>query len=622
MDDVESKNDAAPAAGRAVTPLGAARLAVLFGLLTGALELTQWLVRNAVSGGVSLGTFQMSRHFFWMIPASNLAIFAATGLALGLVAWLRPAWAGRFSLWAMGFLCGLALLLTVPGLYAFAAVALAAGVGAITARHGSAHPVRVQRLLVVAPLAVGAVAVGLLGWDRIQGTLVDRRPGSTTAGTSGVEGSPNVLLLVLDTVRAESLSLYGYDRPTTPNLNRLAARAIRFDQARSTAPWTLPSHASLFTGRWPHELGVGGEHTRLDRTHPTLAEALSARGYATAGFIANTFFCNAWFGLGRGFEHYDDFYEEQTAVSLEEALRCSSLGRLAVRALSDPFGGVERRRKDASRINAAFLSWLDRKEDDRPFFAFLNYFDAHGPFVPPEGADRPFGRPPATPEEEALIREWDVRSRAGVTDEQLALARDSYDDCLAYLDAQIGRLFDDLERRGVLDDTLVVLTSDHGEELGEHDLIGHGRSLYDQETRVPLLVFLPGGARGGEAVAEPVSLRDVPATVLDVLGGEGSAFPGVSLAGRPSAEAPVLTEVRIKDGSSSNPARPPAWRGPMSGVVADGHAYIRNADGREELYDVLADPRQLRDLAPEAESATLLERMRGRLKELATDRGE
>lgn len=602
--------------GRATGPMGVARLALLFGLLTGALELTQWLVRNRLSGGGALGTFQMSRHFYWMIPASNLVIFGAIGIVLGLVAWLRPAWAGKATLWAMGFLCGLALLLTIPGFYAYAAIALAAGLGAVVSRHATAHPDRFRRGLTFALPALVVLALVLHGWDQIHATILDRRPAPVAVATGG----PNVLLLVLDTVRAESLSLYGYHRDTTPNLNRLAARAVRFDQARATAPWTLPSHASMFTGRWPHELNVG-EKKPLDRTYPTLAETLGSRGYATAGFIANTFFCNQWFGLARGFQHYDDFYEEQESVSVAEALRCSSLGRLAVKALSDPLGGVERRRKDAGRINGAFLNWLDRKgEDGRPFFAFLNYFDAHGPFVPPDGFERPFGRPAADAEEEALIREWDVRSRAGVTDSQLELARDSYDDCLAYLDREIGRLFDELERRGVLDETLVILTSDHGEELGEHGLVGHGRSLYDQETRVPLLLFLPRGARGGEAVAEAVSLRDLPATVLDVLGLDPSAsdYPGTSLASLPAKEAPVLTEVRIKDEISKNPTRPPAWRGPMSAVVAEGFSYIRNADGREELYNVLADPAQLNDLAPAAESAEILKRLRENLDGLTT----
>lgn len=616
MDDA----DVRPGAEAEPSPLGVARLAVLFGLLTGALELTQWLVRNAASGGVSLGTFQMSRHFVWMIPASNVAIFGLLGLVLALAARLRPRAAGRLALWALGFLCGLSLLLTIPGLYGYAAVVLAAGVGTAIARQGSAHPARVRRVLVFAPLVLGALAIALHGWDRVHAVLLDRRPAPAPARP--VSDAPNVLLLVLDTVRAESLGLYGYDRETTPNLNRLAARAVKFDQARSTAPWTLPSHASMFTGRWPHELNVG-ERKPLDRTYPTLAERLGAHGYATAGFIANTFFCNAWFGLGRGFQHYDDFYEEQTAVSVEEALRCTSLGRLAVRALPDSFA-VERRRKDAARVDSAFLTWLDRRgEDDRPFFAFLNFFDAHGPFTPPADFPRRFGRPPANPDEEAAIREWDVRSRNGLSDAQVALARDSYDDCLAYLDEQIGLLFDELDRRGVLDDTLVILTSDHGEELGEHDLVGHGRSLYDQETRVPLLVFLPHGRRGGETVGESVSLRDLPATVLDVLGLDASGFPGDSIVRRSSADpAPALMEVRIKEEISSNPARPPAWRGPMAGVVAEGFSYIRNADGREELYDVAADPKQARDLAPAASSADVLTRLRGRLEELTSDQDD
>ncbi len=603
----------------AASPWGVARLALLFGLLTGTLELTQWLARNELSGGGALGTFQMSRHFFWMIPATDLAIFGAIGVALAPLAWLRPAWAGRWALTALGALCALAILLTIPGLYGFAAAALAVGVGTAVARRALARPVRFRRAMVVAPLVLGVAAVALRGGDRLQATPAARPSPAAAASDRG----PNVLLIVMDTARAESLGLYGYGRETSPNLDRLAARAVRFDQARSTAPWTLPSHASMFTGRWPHELNVG-EKKPMDRTHPTLAEALGARGFATAGFIANTFFCNQWFGLGRGFEHYDDFYEEQSAVSVAEALRCSSLGRLAARALPESLGGVERRRKDAGRINAAFLDWLDRERTrggeggGRPFFAFLNYFDAHGPFVPPDDFERRFSRPPETAEEEAMIREWDVRSRAGVTDDQLALARDSYDDCLAYIDQQVGRLFDELEARGVLDETLVILTSDHGEELGEHGLVGHGRSLYDQETRVPLLVFLPGGERGGEAVERAVSLRDIPATVLDVLGLDASAFPGVSLLRRPSEESPVLTEVRIKESVSKNPARPPAWRGPMSGVVADGFSYIRNADGREELYDVLSDPAQLRDLAPAADSAEVLDRLRAHHDDLTT----
>jgi len=607
------------AAERPFSPGRLLGLAVLFGLLTGLLELTQWLIRNAITGGVSLGDFQMSRHFGWMIPLSNLSIFLAAGLALVVIGWARPAVASRLAVMTFGFLCCLALLLTVPGLYEVAAVTLAAGLAAGIARRASRHPGRLQRILgfSLPVLIVAALLFG--GWGRIQAMLVDQRGGSTPSAVAA--DAPNVLLLVLDTVRAESLSVYGYDRETTPNLARLAERGIRFDQARATAPWTLPSHASMFTGRWPYEVKVG-EKTPLDATYPTLAEFLAARGYATGGFVANTFFCNSWFGLGRGFEHYDDFYKEQSAVSIAEALRCTSLGRFGAKLLNDPLG-VERQRKDAARINADFLNWVDA-QSGRPFFAFLNYFDAHTPYLMPPGGEYRFGRPPANAQELATLQGWDARLRTSVSDDELTLARDAYDDLIAHLDAAVGKLFDELESRGVLDNTIIIVTSDHGEGLGEHGLIGHGRSLYDPEMRVPLLVFLPDGAHAGKSVDQAATIRDIPATVADLLNLQAeSPFPGESLArfwsggaesGEP--ETPVLIEVLLRETISRNPDRPPAWRGPMRGVIAENQTYIRNADGREELYDILADPGQTRDLAESDDSREALDRMRERLETL------
>jgi len=608
-----------PAAERPFSPGRLLLLAVLFGLLTGLLELTQWLVRNAITGGVSLGDFQMSRHFGWMIPLSNLSIFLAVGLAIAGIGWARPNFASRFAVGVFGFLCCLALLLTVPGLYAVAAVTLAAGLAAGIARRASQHPGRLARILAVSAPILAVAALLLGGWGRIEAMLVDR--GDVSTPSTVTADAPNVLLLVLDTVRAESLSLYGYDRETTPNLARLAGRGIRFNQARAAAPWTLPSHASMFTGRWPHELKVG-EKKPLDATYPTLAEFLSARGYATGGFVANTFFCNAWFGLGRGFEHYDDFYKEQSSVSITEALRCTSLGRFGAKLLNDPLG-VERQRKDAGRINGDFLSWVDSQRG-RPFFAFLNYFDAHTPYLMPPGSEYRFGRPPSNAQEIATLQGFDARLRTSVTDEELKLARDAYDDLIAHLDAEIGRLFDELESRGILDKTIIILTSDHGEGLGEHGLIGHGRSLYDTETRVPLLVFLPEGAHAGETVERAASLRDIPATVADLLNLQTeSPFPGDSLArfwsgdsAGDAPETPVLVEVLLREKISRNPDRPPAWRGPMRGIVADGQAYIRNADGQEELYNIHADPGQTRDLAEADDSRPVLDRMRERLESL------
>ena len=164
---------------------------------------------------------------------------------------------------------------------------------------------------------------------------------------------------------------------------------------------------------------------------------------------------------------------------------------------------------------------------------FLNYFDAHDPYFPPRGADGHFGLKPSTPSERATIRDWTHQPRQGEAPPSTTkLARDCYDDCLAYLDDQLGRLFNELDTRGVLENTLVIITSDHGENFGEHaGIFGHGQSLYPQEIRVPLLVIAPGRVPSGQIISAPVSLRDLPATVVDLVGLElESSFPGRSLA--------------------------------------------------------------------------------------------
>jgi arylsulfatase A-like enzyme len=356
-----------------------------------------------------------------------------------------------------------------------------------------------------------------------------------------------------------------------------------------------------------------------------VAEFLAGRGYLTAGFVANTYFCNSWFGLGRGFAHYEDFHDEDVAISVTEALRTSALGRSAVRLARMPLGG-ERPRKTAAAINDDFLEWLDEQDPKRPFFAFLNYFDAHAPYRAPEGWERHFGRRAQTSEEMAILDEWESRPKQDVPERDATLARDAYDDCLGYLDAQIGKLVDALASRDLLRNTLVIITSDHGEELGEHGLFGHGRSLYGQEVHVPLLIIQPS-APAGRVVADPVSLRDLPATIVGLLGlAEGAPFPGNSLAGSWStaseqhgtAYSPAFSEVALRDKVSKNPKRAPAWRGPMQSLARRGQAFIRNADGHAELYDIVRDPAEEHDLAASADPAAVMQ-FQGKIESLRDD---
>jgi arylsulfatase A-like enzyme len=455
-----------------------------------------------------------------------------------------------------------------------------------------------------------------------------------------------VLLVVLDTVRADRLSLYGYERPTSPQLQRLAQLAIRFDEARATAPWTLASHASFFTGLWPHQLAVDWM-TPVRWSSPTLADYLGSIGYATAGFAANVLYCSYDTHLDQGFTHFEDYDFGRFGL-----IRSAWLGDRGLQLLSDlgvaagrgPAAGLLAplqgplfqplyemdRKKDAGAVNREFLGWLSRRpQPSRPFFAFLNYYDTHAPYVLPSGAPYRFGIAPRDQSDfMVLVEHW----QAGVDKLKLpphfrALARDSYDNCLAYLDERLGELFDELQRRGELDRTLVVVTADHGEGLGEHDIFDHGESLYRTETRVPLLIVLPSGARSSGIVAEPVSLRDLPATIVDLAGlAQGSPFPGRSLAGlwRPSPDGAratgldgAMSELRSPNPSDPSHGRSPAHRGPLASLAEGDYVYIRNeVDGAEELFDEREDSRELTNRAGNEAMRPLLSRFRARLERL------
>ncbi|WP_435020998.1 sulfatase [Tundrisphaera sp. TA3] len=588
---------------------------VWLGLVVGYAELGIRVAARYASGHVTAATLATNHHSFWMIPLCDLLLIGGAGVLLGRIAArsARPAVA-RACLLLPCFLAAQAIAMTVPGLHKTAALVLAAGVAWRLAMAIDGHRDRFRALASRTVPALGAILAVLVA---VGAWTVAGGEGRALAALPRPEaGSPNVLLIVLDTVRADALSMNRADRDTTPHLARLAERGVRFDRAKSTAPWTLPAHASLFTGRWPHEHSANVGRA-LDAAHPTIAEALAGRGYATAAFMANTHNGNAWYGLDRGFAHYEDLYENR-AVSAFEILRSTGLGwklaksragrRLLGSLIDIPRLGY---RKTAAMINRDLLAWLPTR-GDRPFFAFLNYYDVHDPYVVPPGADRAF-----------------ARSGEGRPRSVLETARDDYDDCLRSLDEEVGRLLADLEGRGLLDDTLIIVTSDHGEAFGEHDLQGHGISLYRPELHVPLLVVQPGRVPGGRTVAEPVSTRDIPETILDLIRHDGD-FPGTSLArfwsGPPGAvvpqQEPVLATVSRSAKLSTLRTNAPARLGPMYALIDDGHKLIRNGDGREELYHLASDPDEANDLAPSPGAADTLDRLRAQLSRIVDGAGK
>jgi arylsulfatase A-like enzyme len=274
--------------------------------------------------------------------------------------------------------------------------------------------------------------------------------------------------------------------------------------------------------------------------------------------------------------------------------------------------GTPLARKNAAEVNAEFLEWVDALED-RPFFAFLNYFDAHDPYTPPPPFDTRFGHadPPPALEDDRRY-----------SDQELAHLLDAYDGAVSYTDDQLGRLLDALEGRGMLDDTIVVITSDHGEQFGEHGLVDHANSLYRQLLHVPLVLSFPSRIPASRRVTEPVTLVDLPATILDLAGLSDARgqIPGRSMAGHwdPAGRAdigsrPILSEVS----QGINTAEwLPISKGPMQSVVSDGMHYIRNGDGSEELYDFETDAAELNDLSSRPEARASLERLRTRIDQL------
>ena len=408
-----------------------------------------------------------------------------------------------------------------------AALVLAAGVGTVATRlfrrYTSSASVLVRRTLpvAIALLVLWAIALPQLR-HREQRTALARLPAPPA-------GAPNVLVLIWDTVRAMSTSVYGYERATTPELAGLASRGTVFDRAFATSSWSLPSHGSIFTGQYPPEMTVGFK-APLDATHPTIAEALARRGYTTAGVTANLFYGSRDYGIARGFTWYD----ERPSFNWRVVTHTWWLSRRAVRSLREARGDYRQvLRRNAEDVNTAFLSWMDRR-GDRPFFAVLNHFDAHEPYRPPAPFDTAYAAPGA--------RYWGADDASELTPEVLGQLRDAYDGSIRYMDHELGKLLAALESRGVLDSTIVIITADHGEEFGEHgaELQGHAKSLYMVSLQVPMVMAGPGVPRGVR-VPETVSIRDIPATIMEPTVGSSDPFPGRHSGDSPNASSPQAT---------------------------------------------------------------------------------
>lgn len=405
------------------------------------------------------------------------------------------------------------------------------------------------------------------------------------------EDTPNVLLYVIDTLRADHLGSYGYDRDTSPTLDRMAQSGVRFENAISTASWTLPAHHSMFTGLTAQEHGIGRSHEGLPADTPTLAGRLRDKGFRTAAFSANVFFVTHD-RLGNGFMLFDDYYQD-----LEDMLLRTMYGRAVEAFILQPLGYEDiPSRKRAENVHRSFLNWVDT-DPQQPFFGFINILDTHDPYLPPQ----PFRQKYSNSPDPGGILNWRVgRADPELTEDEIQEEIAAYDGAIAYVDEMFRHLLEQLEQRGILQNTIVVVTSDHGESFNEHGFFLHGHSLYRQQIQVPLMMYWPGAITAGMVVDTPVSIASIPATIMDLLGYPETDFKQPSLTDTwESTQATWPYPLSLSKMKDWGPAGSPALITDQQSLITPDWHIIQSATGQVELFNWENDPVEQTNMADE-----------------------
>jgi arylsulfatase A-like enzyme len=393
---------------------------------------------------------------------------------------------------------------------------------------------------------------------------------------------PSILFFTFDTTRADHTSAYGYARPTTPNLVKLAAEGVRFDAAYAPMATTLPSHTTMFSGLLPRTHGALKNGLPVDPSVPLLSEALSNAGYRTAAFLSS-FAVSKSFGLNRGFKTYDDNFNDGACkwqVTRWEGIKLE---------------GDFCRRGDLTR--QAAVKWLEQSgylpdengksapTPQEPFFVWVHFFDPHNPYDPPEDQVKlfpPSGDPPS----------------------ELASDIAHYDAAIHFADQEMGKLVERLATAGKLDDTLVIVAGDHGEGLMDHGWMLHGLQIYEEAVHVPFVFRWPARLPRGKRITEPVELADLTPTLLEMTGAQmptgAHALEGMSLApaltasARLDAQRPVLLQRRFYESEAEKGV---PVKGNKHALRVGNWKYIEAKDeGTFELYDLASDPHEKNNL--------------------------
>lgn len=576
------------------------------GPLVGICEAALLYSRPQYSGLLSANVGDL---IWFLTPLVDLLVFGLLGLALGLAADIRR----PPTPWRIAFLAGTGIgAVGACILYEVVRLLLRAG------EHWSSS----QKVIMLITTFVMIVCAALLGfriwWNRLEkvfdpekgwplgklaktivvATLTlllgltscyfirlpssagDRRP-----DLGGPRRKPNFVLISLDAVRADHFSSYGYNRPTTPNLDRLARQGVLFENAVAPSSWTLASHASVFTGLLPHQHGADFA-APLAPGSLTLAHVLKSRGYETAGFNANPLYGLRGWGIGEGFETYDD-----GSSSLRHNFMMTRLGALFQNVFYFPVIRPDRLdRQDARDVNQEVMRWF-RHRSGRPFFLFINYFDAHSPYLSPFPYNQRFGQ-------SSYVRVSQAASprNAPLSEKEQRGLVANYDNCLSFLDEQVGGLLRFLAGSPEWPNTVVLITADHGEGFGEHGHYEHSYALYWELLHVPF-ILVGRGIPADLRVSELVSLREIFPTLVSLTGGYGAMSQHSSLqrfwspgAAARSSEEGVISEVTRVSRKAGLPAAS------ISLMTSEWH-YIYDANGRSEVYHWPTDPLEETNLA-------------------------
>ncbi|HVO80644.1 MAG TPA: sulfatase [Terriglobales bacterium] len=607
-------------------------MAVWFGIVTGLVEGAGLLLFQRINWASWGPMLHVAEPILWISVVVDLILFSGLVIAIAAVARLLPRIASiRLAAFLLSSAAVYDWLTLTARLYHGSCLLLAIGVGAVFTRWMKPREAEVlgfwRRTTPWLAAAAVLVLVAVQGgrWWREQRALAGLPPAAPA--------SPNVLVIVVDTLRADHLSSYGYARPTSPNIDRIAGQGVLFENAFSACSWSFPSHVSLLTGRYQFEHGIQrmvplpvfGPRAPDLGGHLTLGEVLQQNGYRTGAFSAN----RAWFshdlGFGKSFIHFEDYFHsvpdrfvrtlygrEFSRIVLARSDRSKyrrALRWLGFEAILDRddeglggSGGSPGVRKRAAVVNHELLQWVDRSRE-RPFFAFLNYFDVHEPY----GAPRSLATPP-----------WPQSAPV-----------DQYDDGVKYVDDSVGELMAELERRGLADNTILVITSDHGEELGQHGLRTHGGALYRGEIQVPLILWYPGHIPR-KRVATPVTISALPATVLNILGDDSAAaqFPVPSLSplwreSPPATWPDVLSELAHNTfgiRAHAAPIRnvPTSGAGSMKSLVSGQWHLIVHKRLGDQLYDWIHDPDEAKNLIASPEGQAIAGRLTSQMRDLLT----